>query len=102
MQLCPYLSFNPIPTEGGHFGPGQPKAVSHFHSFMTRVTKIHDFVHLSIPLIPVKLILKKEIPNFNKLKKIKFTVLTPKDPLWKKIKEIKFFYFFPKNYTIST
>ena len=63
MQLCPYLSFNPIPTEGGHFGPGQPKAVSHFHSFITRVTKIHDFVHLSISLIPVKLILKKETQN---------------------------------------
>ena len=64
-----YYSINPIPTKGGHFGPGRPKAVSHFHSFMTRVTKIHDFVHLSIPLIPVKLILKKGIQNFNKLKK---------------------------------
>ena len=48
---------NPIPTEGGHFGPRRSKAVSHFHSFMTRVTKIHDFVHLSIPLVPVKLFL---------------------------------------------
>ena len=54
------ISFNPIPTKGGHFGPVWPKAVSHFHSFMTRVTKIHDFVHFSIPLVPVKLFLKKE------------------------------------------
>ena len=52
-----HQNFNPIPTEGDHFGPRQPKAVSHFHSFMTRVTKIHDFVHLSIPLVPVKLFL---------------------------------------------
>ena len=55
---------NPIPTKGGHFGPGQPKAVSHFHSYMTRVTKIRDFVHFSIPLVPVKLFLKKEVCNF--------------------------------------
>ena len=72
MQLCPYLSFNPIPTEGGHFGPGQPKAVSHFHSFMTRVTKIHDFVHFSIPLVPVKSFLKKRNMKFHKIEKRKF------------------------------
>ena len=54
---------------GGHFGPERPKAVSHFHSFMTRVTKIHDFVYFSIPLVPVKPFLKKEIWNFKKLKK---------------------------------
>ena len=28
------LQFNPIPTEGGPFGPEQPKTVWHFHSFM--------------------------------------------------------------------
>ena len=56
-----HSSINPIPTKGGHFGPERPKAVSHFHSFMTRVTKIHDFVHFSIPLVPVKPFLKKEI-----------------------------------------
>ena len=37
-------SFNPIPTEGGPFGPEQPKTVWHVHSFMAGVTKIHDFV----------------------------------------------------------
>ena len=54
-------AINPIPTKGGHFGPERPKAVSHFHSFMTRVTIIHDFVHICIPLVPVKPFLKKEI-----------------------------------------
>ena len=63
------VSIIPIPTKGGHFGPGRPKAVSHFHSFMTRVTKIHDFVYFSIPMVPVKPFLKKEIWNFKKLKK---------------------------------
>ena len=47
-------NINPIPTKGGHFGPRQPKVVSQFHSFMTTVTKIHDFVHFSIPLVPGK------------------------------------------------
>ena len=46
---------NPIPTEGGPFGPEQPKLVWHFHSFMTGVTKIHDFVCFSTCLVPVKL-----------------------------------------------
>ena len=61
LPISASIKINPIPTKGGHFGPGRPKAVSHFHSFMTRVTKIHDFVHFSIPLVPVKLFLKKEI-----------------------------------------
>ena len=60
---------NPIPTEGGHFGPVQPKAVPHFPSFMTRVIRIHDFVCFSNPLVGLKLFLKKEIWNFKKLKK---------------------------------
>ena len=50
-----YIGVNPIPTEGGPFGPEQPKTVWHFHSFMTGVTKIHDFVCFSICLVPVKL-----------------------------------------------
>ena len=57
-----YLSmFNPIPTGGGPFGPQRPKTVWHFHSFMARVTKIHDFVYFSICLVPMKLFLKKEL-----------------------------------------
>ena len=50
---------NPIPTEGGPFGPTQPKTVWHFHSFMAGVTKIHDFVYFSTCLVLVKLFLKK-------------------------------------------
>ena len=97
------MYINSIPTEGGHFGPGQPKAVFYFHSFMTRVTKIHDFVHLSIPLIPVKLILKKEVQNFKKNEKRKFTVLTPKGPPFgKKSRKIQKLVFFSKIHTFST
>ena len=81
-----FLDINPIPTEGGQFGPGQPKAVSHFHSFMTKVTKTYDFVHLSIPLVPVKLFLKKEIWNFKNLKKEKLLFWNQRvHPLEKKI-----------------
>ena len=80
---------NPIPTKGGHFGPGRPKAVSHFHSFMTRVTKIHDFVHFSIPLVPVKPFLKKRNMKFQKIGKRKFIVLTPKGPPFGKKSVIK-------------
>ena len=29
-----YIGVNPIPTEGGPFGPEQPKTVWHLHSFM--------------------------------------------------------------------
>ena len=71
---------NPIPTEGGPFGPEQPKTVWHFHSFMTGVTKIHDFVCFSICLVPVKLFWKKKLWNFEKLKKTILTILTPKGP----------------------
>ena len=55
------VNFNPIPIEGGHFGPEQPKTVWHFHSFMTGVTKIHDFVCFSICLFPVKLFWEKKL-----------------------------------------
>ena len=41
-------NLNPIPTEGGPFGPEQPKTVWHFLSFMSGVIKIHDFVSFSI------------------------------------------------------
>ena len=51
---------NPIPTEGGPFGPEQPKTVWHFHNFMAGVTKIHDFVYFNTCLVPVKLLLKKK------------------------------------------
>ena len=54
---------------GGPFGLGRPKTVWHFHSFMTGVTKIHDFHDFSICLVQVKLFLKKEFGNFEKLKK---------------------------------
>ena len=52
---------NPIPTEGGPFGPEQPKTVWHFHSFMAGVTKIYDFVYFSICLVPVKLFWEKKL-----------------------------------------
>ena len=42
---------NPIPTEGGPFGPEQPETVWHLHSFMAGVTKIHDFVYHTICLV---------------------------------------------------
>ena len=95
--------FNPIPTKGGHFGPGRPKAVSHFHSFMTRVTKIHDFVHFSTPLVPVKLFLKKEIWNFKKLKKENLLLWNQRVPhLEKNLKKFKKLFFFSKILIIST
>ena len=84
-------------------GPKQPKIVWHFHSFMTGVTKIHDFVCFSICLVPVKLFWEKKLWNFEKLKKTILTVSTPKGPPFgKKIKKIKFFVSFPKDHTIST
>ena len=53
---------NPIPTGGGgRFGPKQPKAVWHIRSFMTGVTKIHDFVYFSMCLVPLELFLKKKL-----------------------------------------
>ena len=95
--------FNPIPTEGGPFGPEQPKTVWHFHSFMTGVTKIHDFVCFSICLVPVKLFWEKKFCNFDKLKKIILTVLTPKGPPFgKKIRKIEKIDFFKENQTFYT
>ena len=75
-----HSSINPIPTEGGPFGPEQPKIVWHFDSFMTGVTKIPDFVCFSIGLVPVKLFWEKKLWSFEKLKKTILTVLTPKGP----------------------
>ena len=67
---------------------------------MARVTKIHDFVYFSICLVPMKLFLKKELWNFEKLKKKNFTVSTPKGPPFgKKIQKSKNLGFFPKNHT---
>ena len=97
------MPINPIPTGGGHFWPQQPEAVWHIRSFMTGVTKIHDFVYFSMCLVPLELFLKKKLWNFKKWKKINFTVVTPKGPPFgKKIEKIKNFSFFIKNYTIST
>ena len=96
-------SVNPIPTKGGHFGPGRPKVVSHFHSFITRVTQIHDFVHFSIPSVLVKLFLKKEIWNFKKLKKEKLLLWNQRvPPLVKNLKKFKKLVFFSKILIIST
>ena len=55
------VPINPIPTEGGPFGPKQPKIVWHLNSFLTGVTKIHDFVYFSIYLLPVKLFWEKKL-----------------------------------------
>ena len=100
-SFCP--SLNPIPTEGGPFGPAQPKTVWHFHSFMAGVTKIHDFVYFSTCLVPVKQFLKKRLWNLEKLKKIFSPFWHQRvPPLEKKLKKIKFFVSFPKNHTIST
>ena len=88
---------NPIPTEGGHFGPGGPKVGSHFYSFMTKVTISHDFVHLSILLVPVKLFLKKEIDISKRIEKKKIYRSDTKGSLWKKSKKIQKIVFFKKN-----
>ena len=91
------LSFNPIPTGGGPFGPQRPKTVWHFHSFMARVTKIHDFVYFSICLVPMKLFLKKELWNFEKLKKKNLPFRHQRvPPLEKKSKNLKIWVFFQK------
>jgi len=45
---------------------------------MTKVTKIHDFVHFSIPFGPSKAIYEKRNMKYQKIEKRKFTVLTPK------------------------
>ena len=96
-------SFNPIPTEGGPFGPEQPKTVWHFHSFMAGVTKIHDFVYFSTCLVPVKLFLKKKLRNLEKLNKI-FSLFWHQRVLsfGKKLKKIKIYYFFAKIHTFFT
>ena len=89
---------NPIPTEGGPFGPAQPKTVWHFHSFMAGVTKIHGFVYFSTCLVPVKQFLKKKIMKSWKIEKNIFTVLTPKGPPFgKKIEKNKIFCFLSKK-----
>ena len=59
---------------------------------MAGVTKIPDFVYFSICLVPLKLFLKKELWNFEKLKKIKFIVSTPKC-----LEKNKKKYFFPQK-----
>ena len=82
---------------GGPFGPKRPKTVWHFHSFMARVTKIHDFVYFSICLVPMKLFLKKELWNFEKLKKKNLPFRHQRvPPLEKKSKKLKIFVFFQK------
>ena len=91
--------FNPIPTEGGPFGPEQPKTVWHFHSFMAVVNKIHDFDYFSTCLVPVKLFCEKKFWNFEKLKK---SILPIWHPFGKKSKKIIILFLFQKNNTIFT
>ena len=79
---------------GGHFWPQQPKAVWHIHSFMTGVTKIHDFVYFSMCLVPLELFLKKKLWNFKKLKKKILPFWHQRvPPLEKKSKKLKIFAF---------
>ena len=59
-QNATFAPINPIPTEGGRFGPEKPETGWHFHSFMTGVTKIFDFAYFSTCLVPVNLFLKKK------------------------------------------
>ena len=96
------VPINPIPTEGGPFGPKQPKIVWHFHSFMTGVTEIHGFVCFSICLVPLKLFWEKKFWNFEKLKKNFYCFDTKGSPLCKKNQRKKIFVSFPKSDTIST
>ena len=53
--------FKPISTGVGHFWPQPSKTAWHFHSFVARLTKIHDFVYFSTCLVPIKLFLKKKL-----------------------------------------
>ena len=94
-KICHLL--NPIPTEGGRFGPEQPETGWHFHSFMTGVTKILDFVYFSICLVPVNLFLKKKLWNFEKLKNRNLPFWHQRvPPLEKKSKKLKFLFLFKK------
>ena len=62
-------SLNPIPTEGGPFGPEQLKTVWHFHSFMAGVTKIYDFVYLVICcILRNAILLSQDLLKFQSLK----------------------------------
>ena len=93
----PSHGINPILTGGGPFGPEQPKTVWHFHSFMTGVAKIHDFVCFNICFAPVKLVWGKKLWNYKKLKK---TILPFRHqrvpPLEKKSKKYFFLFLFWK------
>ena len=92
-QYCLYI--NPIPTEGGRFGPEQPETGWHFHSFMTGVTKIFDFVYLSTCLVPVNLFLKKKLWNSEKLKNRNLLFWHQRVPsLLKSLTKLKNFGFF--------
>ena len=93
--ILSYFYLNPIPTEGGRFGPEQPETGWHFHSFMTGVTKILDFVYFSICLVPVNLFLKKKLWNFEKLKNRNLPFWHQRvPPLEKKLKKWKFLFLF--------
>ena len=70
-------------------GGQQPKTVCHFHSFLAGVTKIHDFVHFNICLVPVKLFLKKIVKFWKIEKKRKRIYCFDTRDLRKKIKKIK-------------
>ena len=90
------MPFNPIPTEGGRFGPEKPETGWHFHSFMTGVTKIFDFAYFSTCLVPVNLFLKKKYEILKNWKIEIYRFDTKGSPLWRKNLKNENFCFFSK------
>ena len=59
-NYCKGLNFKGIPTGMGRFGPQQLKTAWLFHTFVSKLAKIHEFVYFSLCLVPVNLILQKQ------------------------------------------
>ena len=60
-NYCKGLDSNPIPTGMGRFWPQQQKTAWLFHTFVSKLAKIHEFDYFSLCLVPVNLVLQKQM-----------------------------------------
>ena len=85
----------------GHYGPDDHERPRCFRRVRATTTKIHDFVSVSVWMVPWKSFLGFVFKIFEKRKKMFLTILTSKGPPFgKKSKKSKKI-FFSKNHTFS-
>ena len=90
-----FASFNPISGGHGSIWPGHHTFVCSFRMSRARITKIGDFVSLTIWLVPVKPFLKYIFQNFWKMEN---WIFWGSSSMSRKLKKNYFFFYFLQGF----